>query len=94
MQRLSGASRPRRFVPRFLIMLLTGVGLFALFATLYVWPELTREPPPGAIADYVQERVRATLRGKVPILALAAVGVTSILTYFGWIPGLGSRKDR
>ena len=64
---MSSPERPpaAHFVPRVALLAVTGFGLFALSAGLYVLPVLRAPAPPGAIADYTAERVRARLDGKV-----------------------------
>jgi len=74
-----------RFAPRVTISLLMGFVLFLVLALLYSLPAWLETPPPDAIADYTQERVRARLEGKVfwifafSMLAAAFAGVRGIL---------------
>ncbi len=63
MPRVHGGPRPR-FRPRVTLALLGGVVLFVISSALYALPALLETPPPGAIADYTEERVRARLEGK------------------------------
>jgi hypothetical protein len=76
-----------RFAPRVTISLLMGFVLFLVLALLYSLPALLETPPPDAIADYTQERVRARLDGKVfwiftvSMLASAFAGVWGILPF-------------
>jgi hypothetical protein len=59
------ASPRPRFVPRVALLMAGGFLLFLLSTGLYVLPVLNEPAPPGAIADYHAERVRARLEGKV-----------------------------
>ncbi len=74
-----------RFVLRVTVSLLVGFALFLVLALLYSLPAWLETPPPDAIADYTQERVRARLEGKViwiftvSMLAAAFAGIRGIL---------------
>jgi len=48
------------------LVILGGFALFFVLAMLYSMPVILEEPPPGAAPDYITERVRAHLHGKVP----------------------------
>lgn len=67
-------------MPRISLLVAAGFALFLLSAGLYVLPVLREAPPPGAIADYQKERVRARLEGKV-LYFLAGSMVTVTLLY-------------
>jgi len=63
-----GTRDPRspRFAPRITLVLLGGVALFFALSLLYSLPILLEPPPDGAPDNYVSERVREHLRGKIP----------------------------
>jgi hypothetical protein len=63
------------FVPRFTLVLLLGFALFVLLAMLYSLPVIFQTPPPNAGPDFIEERVRAHLEGKVSWIMLAAFGI-------------------
>jgi predicted MFS family arabinose efflux permease len=65
------------FVPRFTLFLLAGFALTALLAMLYALPVMLETPPPGASPDYVQERVRAHVEGKVSWIMVASFGIVA-----------------
>ena len=65
------------FVPRFTLILVATFALFVLLAMLYSLPVMMETPPPNASPDYVQERVRAHLEGKITWLFLAAFGIVA-----------------
>jgi len=48
------------------LVLVGGVLLFLAVSLLYSLPVLSEPPPEGAPDDYVAERVREHLRGKIP----------------------------
>ena len=76
---MPSSERAPRFVPRVALLVMTGFGLFVLSAGLYVLPVLTAPAPPGAIADYTAERVRARLEGKVPAFLLGSFAAAALL---------------
>ena len=65
------------FVPRFTLVLAGGFALFVLLAMLYSLPVMFETPPANASPDYVQERVRAHLEGKVSWIMLASFGIAA-----------------
>jgi len=67
--------RSPMFVPRFTLVLLAGFAVFVLLAMLYSLPVIFQTPPPNAGPDYIQERVRAHLEGKVTWIMIAAFGI-------------------
>lgn len=88
--------RPRdqdlaRFAPRLTVTLLAGFALFVVAAGLWVLPVLLEPPPPGAIPDYVRERVAARLDGVVLWLFTGAMLVASFASIRGVLPGTRRR---
>ena len=79
------------FVPRVTLSLLVAVAVFLVITGLYLLPVLLEPPPPGAIPDYMAERVRARLDGKVLWLATASLAVVTIMGFAGWLPGMQRR---
>ena len=79
-------------MPRVTIAVLAGIVLALLMALVYVLPECLGEPPPGAIPDYCQERVRARLEGKILWLLLASCTVDAALAIRGIRPGFSRRR--
>jgi hypothetical protein len=82
---------PTAFVPRVTLTLLCGLLIFVGAALLYVLPVLLEEPPPGAIQDWMQERVRARLAGKTLYLLIGSFLAAAVLGARGWLPGTGAR---
>jgi hypothetical protein len=80
---------PTVFVPRIALTIVTGLLIFVAAALLYSLPVMLEEPPPGAIADWTRERVRAHLEGKVTWLLAGSFVVAALLAARGWIPGTG-----
>jgi hypothetical protein len=81
-----------RFAPRVSIMLVSGCLLFLISALAYVAPILLEAPPPGAVADWHQQRVQAHLEGKVLYILFASFIVAALLGARGWLPGTGPRR--
>ena len=84
--------RPRdqdlaRFAPRLTVMLLTGFALFLVASTLWALPVLLETPPPGAIPDYLRERVAARLDGLVLWLFTGSMLVAAFASIRGLLPG-------
>jgi hypothetical protein len=72
--------RPPRFAPRLTLVLLGGVALFFAVSLLYSLPIISEPPPEGAPDNYVSERVREHLRGKIPYIfggSLVAVALVA-----------------
>ena len=69
--------RSPTFVPHFTLVLLAGFALFVLLAMLYSLPVIFQTPPPNASPDFIQERVRAHLEGKISWIMLAAFGIVA-----------------
>ena len=67
------------FVPRFTLVLVAGFALFVLLAMLYSLPVMFETPPPHASPDYIQERVRAHLEGKITWIMVAAFGIAAAI---------------
>lgn len=65
------------FVPRITLLIVSGFALFVLLAMLYSLPVMLEEPPPGASPDYVKERVRAHLDGKITWIMVGAFGIVA-----------------
>jgi hypothetical protein len=80
------------FAPRLTLTLLFGTLIFLVVALLYILPVLLEEPPPGAIQDWVQERVRARLAGKTLYLIVGSFLAAALLGARGWIPGTGGSR--
>jgi hypothetical protein len=79
------------FVPRATISLVIAAAVFLLLTGLYALPAMLETPPPGAIADYTAERVRARLDGNVFWLAATSLVVVTALGLAGWLPGMRRR---
>lgn len=71
--------RSPMFVPRATLFILSGFVVFVLLAMLYSLPVMLEEPPPGASPDYVKERVRAHLDGKIPWIMVGAFGIVALV---------------
>ena len=67
------------FVPRFTLFLVAGFALTALLAMLYALPVMLETPPPGASPDYIQERVRAHVEGKVSWIMVGSFGIVAVV---------------
>jgi hypothetical protein len=80
------------FAPRVTVTLLFGFAIFLVVALLYTLPVLLEEPPPGAIQDWVRERVRARLAGKTLYLIVASILAAAALGARGWLPGTGASR--
>ena len=80
-----------RFLPRVTIAVLAGFALFAVLALGYALPDCWSEPPPGAIPDYCQERVKARLEGKVTWMLAGSFLTVAALAIRGILPGTGPR---
>lgn len=76
------------FVPRITITLVLGTAIFLVAAGVWIWPILLQDPPPGAIADWTVERVRARLDGVVLWLILGGYGAAAVIVARGWLPGM------
>jgi len=81
-----------RFVPRVTVSLLIGFALFLVLALLYSLPAWLETPPPDAIADYTQERVRARLEGKVIWIFMASMLASAFAGIWGILPGTRRRQ--
>lgn len=57
--------RPQRFMPRATLALVATLVLFFVATFLYSLPVMLETPPPGAIPDWLAERIKAHLAGKV-----------------------------
>ncbi|HXZ86388.1 MAG TPA: hypothetical protein VEI82_12970 [Myxococcota bacterium] len=75
--------RSPRFAPRVTLVLVGGVALFFAVALLYSLPVLLEPPPEGAPANYVSERVREHLRGKIPYLFGGSLVAVALLVSRG-----------
>ncbi len=71
------APAPVRFVPRATLALLATIVLFSVVVVLYSLPVILETPPPGAIPDWTNERLRAHLAGKVHWIFAACALVVS-----------------
>jgi len=69
-------------VPRITLVIVASFALFFVLALLYALPVLLEPTPRDAIADYMTERVRAHLQGKVTWLLAAAFAIVS--GFVGW----------
>jgi hypothetical protein len=69
-------------VPRATLAIVGGLALFVIVSATYSLPALLETPPPGAIADYTQERVRARLEGKASWFLLASLAASTAA--FAW----------
>ncbi len=94
-----GPLRPRpddrdlsRFTPRITATLIAGFVLFLLSTGLYVLPVLMEPAPPGAIADWHRERVKARLDGKVRYFLVGSFLGVTLLSIRGLLPGTGRRE--
>ncbi|MFI5315718.1 MAG: hypothetical protein ACHQ6T_08450 [Myxococcota bacterium] len=76
----------KSFAPRATLAVAGGFLLFFAASILYSLPVLLEPEPPGAAESYVQERVQARLRGKVPWL----LGTSLIVA--GAIGARGARR--
>lgn len=88
--------RPRdqdlaRFAPRLTVTLVAGFLLFALASLLWALPVLLETPPPGAIPDYVRERVMARLDGVVVWLFAGSMLIAAFASIRGLLPGTRRR---
>ena len=68
---------PTRFVPRATLALVATVVLFLVATFLYSLPVMLEPPPPGAIPDWLAERIKAHLAGKVHWIFAASVLVVA-----------------
>jgi hypothetical protein len=80
-----------RFFPRVTLAIAAGLLLFLVSAGLYALPVLLEPPPPGAIADYHKEKVRARLQGKV--IWFLAGSLFTVTLVFALPRGGGPRKS-
>ena len=80
-----------RFAPRVTLSMLFGFALFFVVALLYALPALLETPPPGAIADYTQERVRARLDGKLFWMFAGSMLAATMAGTWGILPGTRRR---
>ncbi|MFQ5699937.1 MAG: hypothetical protein ACE5IL_16870 [Myxococcota bacterium] len=78
-------------MPRITLTLLLGTVIFLISAGVWIWPVLMQDPPPGAIADWTVERVRARLDGVVLWLILGAFVAAAVVVARGWLPGMRRR---
>ena len=81
------------FAPRVTIMLISGFLIFMVAAGIYVLPVYFEPAPPGAIADYYEQRVIARLEGKVLWILIPSFIASALLGARGWLPGTGPRND-
>lgn len=91
-RRLPDERDAQSFMPRVTIALLGGFALFVLVAFVYAFPECLGQRPPGAIADWCNERIRARLEGKVLWMLLGSYAVVAALAIRGVLPGTGRRS--
>lgn len=54
------------------LVIIGGFALFIVLAMLYSMPVILEQPPAGAGPDYITERVRAHLHGKVSWILIAS----------------------
>jgi hypothetical protein len=80
-----------RFAPRLTVALLSGFALFAVASLLWALPVLLESPPPGAIPDYVRERVMARLDGVVLWIFGASMLLAAAASIRGLLPGTRRR---
>jgi hypothetical protein len=80
-----------RFAPRLTVTLLAGFALFLLFCALWALPVLMEPTPPGAIPDYLRERIMARLDGVVRWLFVAAMLISAFASIRGLLPGTRKR---
>ena len=80
-----------RFAPRLTVTLLFGFALFAVASLLWALPVLLESPPPGAIPDYVRERVMARLEGVVGWIFGASMLLAAFASIRGLLPGTRPR---
>lgn len=81
-----------RFAPRVTIMLVAGFLLFLLSTLVYVSPILLETPPPGAVTDWHEQRVRAHLEGKVLYFLFPSFAIAALLGARSWLPGTRRRR--
>jgi hypothetical protein len=61
--------------------------LFLFVSLVFALPALLETPPPGAIPDYLQQRVMARLEGKLLWLFTASMLVAGYAAIRGMLPG-------
>jgi succinate dehydrogenase/fumarate reductase cytochrome b subunit len=78
-QKRPAPTRSASVIPRMTLVVLAGFALFIALTLLYALPVLLESPPPGAVPDYLAERVKAHLQGKVTWLMAAAFTIVGVL---------------
>jgi hypothetical protein len=73
-----------RFVPRATLVLAGGVALFFVLSMLYSLPVLMEPVPDGAPENYLEERVREHMQGKVPFFFAASVLAVAVVAGRPW----------
>jgi hypothetical protein len=76
-----------RFAPRLTVTLLAGFALFLVLSALWTLPVLIEPAPPGAIPDYMRERVMARLDGVVGWLFGGSMLIAAFASIRGLLPG-------